>query len=249
MVLNLLTTFGIIDNGKVIHQFSLKSDIHRTPEEFALLIEQHLKWSNLSKEGLEKAIVASVVPSLTGKMEKMCQDILSIPYLTIAPGIKTGLSLRVENPKELGAEIIALAVGALKDFQPPLIIVNCGTASTFSVINDKREYIGAIIGPGIFTSFNGLLSKASLITDINLLPPKNTLGRNTEEAIRIGFIYGFAGMIDSLIKKIKNDYSLEFKVVATGDWSELIRGITKEIDIIDHNLGLKGLYEIHKLNS
>ncbi len=248
LVLNFFTTFGVLKDEKVIYQFSLKSDPQKTPAEFALMVEQFLGWSNIHKEDLERAVIASVVPPLTKKIENMCLDILSIPVLNVAPGIKTGLSLRVDNPRELGAELITLSVGALRAYGSPLIVINCGTASTLSIINENKEYIGAVIGPGLYTSLDALFEKASMIPEVSLLPPKSSIGKNTEEALRAGFIYGFAGLIDNLVKKIKEEYPLPFKIIASGDWSVIVKGLSKEINIIDHDLGLKGLYEIHKLN-
>jgi len=248
-VLNQLTTVGIINQGEVVFRFKIRSDPLKTPFEYVMQIKETLSQHKYEMEQVQKMVVASVVPPITRIMKELGEEALKIPTLIVAPGIKTGLSLKVENPKEVGADLITLAVGALSSYQPPFILVNCDTATTFSVVNQNREFIGVAIAPGVFNSLNSLIEKTALLPGINLDAPREVVGKNTEEALKSGFVYGFAGMIDSMVKKIQESQPGKFKVIASGDCLSVIAPYLQNIEVIDEHLGLKGLYQISVINS
>lgn len=248
-VLNQLTTVGIVNQGEVVCRFKIRSDPLKTPFEYVLQIKETLNQHKYEMKQVQKMVVASVVPPITRVMKELGEETLKIPTLIVAPGIKTGLSLKVENPKEVGADIITLAVGALSNYQPPFILVNCDTATTFSVVNQSREFIGVAIAPGLYNSLNSLIEKTALLPGISLDTPREVIGKNTEEALKSGFVYGFAGMIDSMVERIQESQAGKFKVIASGDCFSILAPYLKNIEVIDEDLGLKGLYQISVLNS
>ncbi|MGE5422398.1 MAG: type III pantothenate kinase, partial [Ignavibacteriales bacterium] len=164
------------------------------------------------------------------------------------PGVKTGLAIKYENPREVGADRVVNAVGALEKYGGPLIIVDFGTATTFCVINEQNEYLGGAIAPGIGISTEALFQRTAKLPRVELEKPKHVIGKNTITSIQSGVVYGFVGQVDGIIKKIKEELPLEFKVVATGGLAELISRESEYIEIVDPLLTLEGLRLIYEKN-
>ena len=167
----------------------------------------------------------------------------------VGPGVKTGLDIKADNPKEVGADIIVNSVSAFNKYGGPLVVIDFGTATTFDVISEKCELLGVVIAPGIKTSLEGLASKTAQLPMIELDAPKTVIGKNTKHCMQAGVIFGFAGLVDNIVKKIKKELKVEnIKVVATGGLGEIIAKESTAISLVDRTLTLDGLRMIYELN-
>ena len=179
----------------------------------------------------------------------MCEFFFGITPLTVGPGIKTGLNIKADNPKEVGADIIVNSVSGFNKYGGPLVVIDFGTATTFDVINEKGELVGVVIAPGIKTSLEGLSTKTAQLPMVELDAPKTVIGKNTKHCMQAGIIFGFAGLVDNIIKKIKKELKVEqIKVVATGGLGEIIEKESSSISLVDRTLTLDGLRLIYQLN-
>ncbi|MBQ7349254.1 MAG: type III pantothenate kinase, partial [Clostridia bacterium] len=179
----------------------------------------------------------------------MCEYFLGITPIMIGPGIKTGLNIKAENPREVGADIIVNSVSAYNKYGGPIVVIDFGTATTFDVISDKCELIGMVIAPGIKTSLEGLVSKTAQLPMVELDAPTTVIGKNTKHWMQSGIIFGFSGLVDNIIKKIKKELKVDdIKVVATGGLGEIIAKEVKSISCVDRTLTLDGLRRIYELN-
>jgi type III pantothenate kinase len=167
----------------------------------------------------------------------------------IGPGVKTGLNIKAENPREVGADIIVNSVSAYNKYGGPIVVIDFGTATTFDVINEKGELVGVVISPGIKTSLEGLATKTAQLPMVELDAPKTVIGKNTKHCMQSGIIFGFAGLVDNIIRKIKKELKVEnIKVIATGGLGEIIAKEASSISLVDRTLTLDGLRYIYELN-
>jgi type III pantothenate kinase len=193
-------------------------------------------------------IISSVVPPLMFPLEKMCQKYFHVKAMVIQPGLKTGLNIKAENPREVGADRIVNAVAAIHEYGTPLIVVDFGTATTFCYIDENGGYHGGAIAPGIGISTEALYSRAAKLPRIELEKPQNVIGRNTVHAMQSGIIFGFVGQVNEIVRRMKAECKRIPKVVATGGLASLIGDESSEIDIVDSWLTLKGLRLIYEKN-
>ncbi|HLG27723.1 MAG TPA: type III pantothenate kinase, partial [Paenisporosarcina sp.] len=193
-------------------------------------------------------IISSVVPSIMFSLERMCQKYFGLKPLVVGPGVKTGLNIKYENPREVGADRIVNAVAAIEEYGPPLIIVDFGTATTYCYINEKGEYMGGAIAPGIGISTEALFTKASKLPRIELTKPENVVGKNTVSAMQAGIVYGYVGQVEGIVSRMKAQSKEQPTVIATGGMANLIASESTVIDKIDPYLTLKGLHIIYERN-
>lgn len=238
---------GIYENEKLVESFRLQTDIFQTIDEYGIKISQVLSALNIKKEDIEGIIVASVVPQLDKTIERACEKYLDKKVVFVGPGIKSGINIKLDNPKQLGADILVGAVGAVNKYQAPVITIDMGTAITICYVNNNKELLGGIILPGIKTSFNALFKKASKLEEVGIEKPKNVVGRDTVSSIQSGMVYGMASTIDGLIKKVKEENG-EAKVIITGGESRFILNVLEEKVIYDENLLLDGLRVMYYKN-
>ena len=213
----------------------------------AFMIDTH--YENLNDENLDGSIICSVVPQITESVVEATERFTSKKVYTVGPGIKTGLKVNIDNPKELGPDRIANSVGGFKMAQKSVIIVDLGTATTFDVVNDKKEYLGGSIAPGIKISLEALTTKTSSLKSVEILSPKSVIGKNTYEAIQSGLILGHASMIDSMLEKIILETGTNPKIVITGGLGEVIQPQLNVETEYSKDLTLNGLEEIYFLNN
>ena len=179
----------------------------------------------------------------------MCEYFFGISPLIVGPGIKTGLNIKADNPREVGADIIVNSVSAYNKYGGPVIVIDFGTATTFDIINGQGELMGVVISPGIKTSLEGLATKTAQLPMVELDAPKTVIGKNTKHCMQAGIIFGFAGLVENIIRKIKKELKVdEIKVVATGGLGEIIAKEVELISIVDRTLTLDGLKMIYELN-
>lgn len=240
---------GIYEGKELLHHFRISTSRQSTVDEYGVLIHNLFQMSDILVSEIEGVIVSSVVPPLVGVVEEMCIKYIKRAPLIVGPGIKTGLNLRYENPREVGADRIVNAVAAVDKYGGPLIVVDFGTATTFDCIDSQGNYLGGAIVPGIGIATEALVQRASKLPRVELEKPKKVIGRNTVHAMQSGIIYGYAGQVDGLVKRIKVEMGSDrVKVIATGGLAELIASETDSIDKIDSMLTLEGLRIIYERN-
>ena len=235
--------------GALAASFRVSSRLSRTADEYGSVLINLLASKGLKTTDITGVIMSSVIPSLNYTICHMCEYFFGIIPTMVGPGIKTGLNIRAENSREVGADIIVNSVSAFNKYGGPVIVIDFGTATTFDVISEKCELLGVVIAPGIKTSLEALTSNTAQLPTVELESPKSVIGRNTKASMQSGIIFGFAGLVDNIIKRIKKELKLEeIKVVATGGLGEIIAKEVKSLVVVDRTLTLDGLKIIHELN-
>ncbi len=241
--------YGVFDGDKMVASFRVSSRISRTADEYGSVLVGLLSDRGISKADIDGIIFSSVIPALNYTICHMCEYFFGISPLIVGPGIKTGLNIKADNPKEVGADIIVNSVSAFNKYKGPIIVIDFGTATTFDVVSAKCELLGVVIAPGIKTSLEGLATKTAQLPMVELDAPKTVIGKNTKHCMQAGIIFGFAGLVENIIKKIKKELGLnDIKVVATGGLGEIIAKEVKLINTVDRTLTLDGLKLIYELN-
>lgn len=241
---------GVFESGALIKSWRLTSMVARTADEYGLNLIELLKNNNISPDDIEGVVMSSVIPNLNYTMEHMFGYYFNKKPLVLGPGVKTGLKIKYDNPRELGSDRIAVSVAALKDYGGPLITMDFGTATSINVLTADKEFLGGVICPGVKASAEGLQESTARLPKFELAAAPSVLGKNTVSNMQSGIFYGFIGMAEYLVRRIKDETGLEdAKVVATGGLSEFLRPGTELFDHIDRRLSLKGLYYIYKMNT
>ena len=220
-----------------------------TSDELLMMFKTTIDLSKLNDKAVDGVIVCSVVPQITDSVVSAISEFTTKDVLVVGPGIKTGLKVNIDNPKELGPDRIANSVGGFKKTNKEVVIVDLGTATTFDVVNSNKEYLGGSIAPGIKISLDALISKTSSLKSVELKEPDKVIGKNTYEAIQSGLVLGHASMIDSMLEKIVLESNLSPGVVITGGLGTLIQPVLNINSSYEKNLTLDGLEEIYNLNN
>lgn len=222
----------------------------RTPHPWSLPFpsKPFLEIYQIQTTEIEGCIISSVVPSINHAVRKAVEKIAHCPVLLVGPGVKTGLQIAIDNPAQLGSDRVADAVAALHEYQPPVVIIDMGTATTLSVIDGQRRHIGGMIAPGVGISMNALTEKTAQLPKISLDPPKRCIGSNTVECMKSGILYGAAGCIDGLLDRIEEELGETPTFLATGGLSEFIIPHCRHKIVLDNLLLLKGLQLIYQKN-
>lgn len=242
--------YGVFDGDKLLASFRVSSRISRTADEYGSVLVGLLSDSGIKKSDINGIIFSSVIPALNYTICHMCEYFFGISPIIVGPGVKTGLNIKAENPKEVGADIIVNSVSAFNKYGGPIVVIDFGTATTFDIVTEKCELLGVVIAPGIKTSLEGLVNKTAQLSMIELDAPKTVIGKNTKHCMQSGIIFGFAGLVDSILKRIKKELGIEkIKVVATGGLGEIIAKEVDSISIVDRTLTLDGLKTIYNLNA
>lgn len=241
--------YGVFDNDELIASFRVSSRLSRTADEYGSVLLNLLANSNVDKNQIDGVIMSSVIPSLNYTICHMCEYFFGVTPLMVGPGIKTGLNIKADNAKEVGADIIVNSVSAFRKYSGPIIVIDFGTATTFDIINEKCELVGVIIAPGVKTSLEGLTANTAQLPTIELETPKSVIGKNTKTSMQSGVIFGFSGLVENIVKKVKKELKLsDIMVVATGGLGEIIAKESKSIKAVDRTLTLEGLKAIYQLN-
>lgn len=240
---------GVYRRQELLHHFRLSTARQSTVDEYGVLIHNLFHMSGISVKDIEGVIISSVVPPLVQVIVEMCVKYIGKDPLLVGPGIKTGLNLRYENPREVGADRIVNAVAAIEQYKCPLVVVDFGTATTFDCIDAGANYLGGAIVPGLGISTEALYQRASKLPRIELEKPKKVIGRNTVHAMQAGIIFGYAGQVEGIVRRIKVEMNApQLKVIATGGLASLIAGETEAIDEVNPMLTLEGLRIIYDRN-
>ncbi|HXH22264.1 MAG TPA: type III pantothenate kinase [Dehalococcoidia bacterium] len=241
-------TFGVFDQERLIATWRLASDRERLADEYAVIMLQLLATEGIDRNSISRAVLTSGVPLLTTVIEEMCRRYFHVTPLRVGAGIKTGLRILYEDPREVGPDRIVDAVAALRMHKPPLIVVDLGTATVFDVVSREGDYLGGAIAPGIGLATDALVSRAAMLRRIELKAPRHVIGNNTTTAMQSGVIFGYVCLVEGMVKRIKAEIGEDAWVVGTGGWAEVIARETRVFDHLDPNLTLTGLRLVYEMN-
>ena len=245
---NTNTVLGVYDGEELTHHWRIETNRNKTNDEYGMLIKSLFDFADLSLSDISGIIISSVVPPIMFALEKMCIRYFNLKPLVVGPGVKTGLNIKYDNPKEVGADRIVNAVAAIHKYGSPLIIVDFGTATTYCYITEDKQYLGGAIAPGIGISTEALYTRAAKLPRIEIDRPEGVIGRNTVSAMQSGILYGYVGQVEGLVNRMKNESKQTPTVIATGGLASLIAQESSVIDIVEPFLTLKGLQLIYKRN-
>jgi len=241
-------TFGLLDGARLVSQFRSASSRTRTADEYAVFVREVLSLRGIDYKAIRAAIVASVVPPLTDTMAELVRRAFAREPMVVGPGIRTGMPILYDNPREVGADRIVNAVAAFDRVQGPVIVVDFGTATTFDCVSPKGEYLGGAIVPGIQISAEALFSRAAKLSRIEIAVPPRVVGRNPTHSMQSGILHGYASMVDGMIGRINEELGYESAVIATGGLASLIAKLTKSIQHVDDALTLNGMRIVYERN-
>ena len=239
---------GWIDDEKTYFIERLSTVRTKTELEYAVDLKTVLDIYHIKKTDIEGCIISSVVPQITDIARLAAEKILKKEVMVLGPGVKTGLNIMMDNPGQLGADMVADAVAGLASYPVPFIVIDMGTATTVSVVNDKKQYIGGMILPGVGVSLDALTSRASQLSGISIDAPKHIIGKNTIECMKSGVLYSNAAALDGIVERIEEDLGHRTTVIATGGLAKKIVSHCKREIILDEDLLLKGLRVIYEKN-
>lgn len=240
---------GCFDNNKILFRERVSTKLTATDLEYAVTIKTALDMNGLSPDHITGAIMSSVVPTVTNTFKRAIEKYCGVKPLIVGPGIKTGLSIRIDNPAQLGSDLVVDAVAGIHEYTCPMVIIDMGTATTFSVIDKNRNYLGGLITTGMSVSTDALISRTSQLPRISFDLPKKVIGTNTVDCIKSGIMHGNAAMIDGIIERIEEEMDGKCTVIATGGLAPLIAPLCKTNLILDDELLLKGLMLIYNKNT
>lgn len=252
---NTFMVAGVFEGQDLLAEWTLTTDPNRTQDEYGMLFTQLMVRAGFSPGQVAAAAIASSVPPLIPTLEWMCQKYFNLKPLVVGPGVRTGMMIRYDNPREVGADRIVGAVAAFEKYGGPLIVVDFGTAIILDAISARGEYLGGVIAPGIVVSADALFQFAAKLPRVELVRPRSALARNTVHAMQSGIIFGFASLVDELVARMARDLDPKgqgCKVVATGEQAELLLGECESIQHYDPFLTLNGLriiYERHQAHA
>lgn len=239
---------GGMDHDQVLFTERLSTDKVKTSLEYAILFRVALELHRIDPEEIEGSIISSVVPPITPVIRTALKKITGKKSIVLGPGTKTGVSIRIDDPSSVGADLVAGAAGALAKYDPPLVVIDMGTATTLSVVDRENHYIGGSIMPGLRLSLNSLVSEASMLHGISLDLPQHAIGHNTVDAMRSGIVLGHAAMIDGLLDRMEEEMGGKMTVIATGGLASSVTPVCRHEILLDKTLLLTGLLEIYKKN-
>ena len=247
---NTNTLFAIHDGLDWIVEWRIATNSTRTADEYAVWFHQLLKMQNLSFSDITDCIISTVVPQSLFNMRNLARRHLDVEPMVVGDdNVKLPIIAKIDNPKEVGADRLVTAVGALMRYKAPMIIVDSGTATTFDVVDEDGNFVGGIITPGINLSVKALHEAAAKLPRIAIVKPEKVVGTNTVSAMQSGIFWGYIALIDGLIKQIKDEQGVDYTVIGTGGIASLFDGASKAINHYDSRLTIDGLFEIWRLNN
>lgn len=251
---NTNTVLGLYQTGPgsppaLVHHFRIATNRSATSDEMGELILSLIERRHIPVGDIEGSILASVVPQLNRIFVEACTRSFGVAPLVVGPGIKTGLPILVDQPNEVGADRIVNAVAGFAKHKQALVIVDFGTGTTFDAVTDRGEYLGGAIAPGIDISMDALFSRAAKLPRVELKRPPKVIGKNTIHALQSGLLYGYAGLVDELVTRMKGELGVPTRVVATGGLAFLFEGVSRTLEVVDEFLTLDGLRLLYELNT
>lgn len=240
---------GIFKDQELVDHWRVSTDRLRTIDEYGVLIRHLFYLNGVNSEEIDAIIISSVVPPVMPTLERMCQRYFGLTPLVIGPGVKTGMDIKYDNPREVGADRIVNAVAAYEKFGGPVIIIDFGTATTFCAVDKKGTYLGGAICPGIGISTDALVQRTAKLPRIEVVQAEKVICRNTVESMQAGVFYGFVGQVDGIVTRMRRELGCKAKVVATGGLAVIVAPATDAIDVVEPMLTLEGLKIIYDRNN
>lgn len=242
-------TIGVHDRTEWIGTFRMTTKTPRTSDEYGLFIRSMLDSKDISIKDIRDVIVSSVVPNIMYSLMNGIRKYVEKEPIVIGPGVKTGIAIHTDDPREVGADRIVDAAGAFYEYGGPVLVVDFGTATTYDVVNEKGAFVVAVTSPGIKITANALWNKAAKLPEVEIKKPASILAKNTVTSMQAGLVYGYIGQVEYIVRKIKEEMQLpDMQVIATGGLARILKGETDAIDIYDSNLTFKGLKFIYDRN-
>ena len=239
---------GVIEDDVIRFEARIATDQVRTSDQYGVEIKNVLEAYGVSKDEIEDCIISSVVPPVFNSVKTGVVKVIGKQPMVVGPGLTTGLNINVDVPSQVGSDRIVIAVAALAEYKPPMILMDLGTATTIEVVEPGNMYLGGVIFPGVKISLDALTSRAAQLPGISLDKPKNIIGRNTVDCMRSGMMYGTAAMIDGIVERIEEELGHKSTLIATGGLAQFITPLCKREIILERDLLLKGLNIIYKKN-
>ena len=241
-------TFGVFESERLRITWRMATDVNRMADEYASSLLNLLHHQGLVVSDIEEVVLCCVVPPLLTTFEELCQRYFHISPLVIGAGVKTGVHIRMDNPREVGADRIVNAAAAHHLYSGPIIIVDLGTATTFDTVSKEGDYLGGAVATGIGTAAEALFTKATALPRIELVHPRQAIGTNTISAMQSGIVFGYVGLVEGIVARIQQELEEKAKVVATGGYASLIAKETGVIDEVNPDLTLVGLRLVYLMN-
>ncbi len=238
---NTNTGVGVYDGQRLLVSWRLTSRREQTADEYGVFIQTLLGTRGIQAQQITGVAISNVVPTVQQTLEWMCEAYFGVHPFTVLPGVNVSMPLRVDHPAEVGADRVCNVVAGAALYGKPLIVVDFGTATNFDVVNARGEFVGGAIAPGLVVATEALISKAARLYRVELVRPKEAIGRNTVTNIQSGVMYGYAGLVDGLVERMRQELDGDVKVVATGGLAEQMREVARSIQEVNANLRLEGL--------
>ncbi len=247
-VSNTHTKVGVYEGDRLARHWRLQTEAERTADEYGVLLLGLFRAGGASPEDITGIAVSSVVPPMHEMLDELCRKFFGHTPLFVGPGVKTGMALLYDNPREIGADRIVNAVAAFERTRGPCIVVDLGTATTFDYVTARGEYAGGVIVPGIGISLDALFVRAAKLTRVELVRPVKVVGRNTVHAIQSGVVYGYTALVDGLVERIRKENDPQARTLATGGFASLIAPVSATIEAVDEYITLDGLRIVYERN-
>ncbi|MEX2103238.1 MAG: type III pantothenate kinase [Gaiellaceae bacterium] len=245
---NTQTVFGLFDGERLVVDWRVATEGERTGDELAVLLGRLLELADLGFGEVTGLVLASSVPALVRSYEEFAENYAEAPLLVLGPGVKTGMSILYDDPREVGPDRIANAVAVRERYGAPAIVVDFGTSTNFDAVSSAGEFVGGVLAPGIETSMEALFLRAARLTKVDFVAPPSVIGKTTASALQSGLVYGFAGQVDGIVERMRGELGDTAPVIATGGLADLIAPHSSTIERVDPLLTLEGLRLVWDLN-